>query len=44
MQGVLTLVIELQNFESPGGLSSSHFKSVNLILTLFKVGLQHQPS
>jgi hypothetical protein len=34
MQSVLTPVIELWNFGSPGGLPSFHFGSVNLIFTL----------
>jgi hypothetical protein len=36
MQGVLALAIELWSFESPDGLSSPHFGSVNVILTLFQ--------
>jgi hypothetical protein len=36
MQGVLTLVIELWSFGSPGGLPSPHFGSVNFIFTLFQ--------
>jgi hypothetical protein len=36
MRGVLTPVVQLWSFGSPGGLLSPHFESVSVILTLFQ--------
>jgi hypothetical protein len=42
MRGVLTPTIELKIFGNLEGLPSPHFRSVNVILTLPKVGLRHE--